>query len=278
MPADSRIPKGGEMFKKVILVTLLVLVFVCAIQFTRQSILNNPQKIYDSILPEYKYLADLSPKDKVYAPQRNLTYALTYMNLVPLGKVGMSAEKAGRRVSLKAAVETTEVVKKLYKVDLQVESLIDKDTFYPLKYTEIINLPDRKKIKEIVYDQDNNTMERKGKKYKIPPSTLCPISAFYYLQTEDFKLGRKHKLTIVSKEDVYFLKMETVEETGNILKLKGSVRRRNLSSTHGTDFTLWISEDLRIPLLFKVTTEAGSITARALVKNKKGVRVIFLDR
>ena len=255
------------MFKKVILVSFLVIVLICLVQFTKESILNNPQKIYDNIFPKYKYLTDLSSKDKVYASQRNLTYTLTYMNLIPLGKVGMFAEKEGKRILLKAAVELIDVAKKLYKVEVRVQSLIDKNTFYPLKYTEIINLPEKKKMKEIVYNQSTHIMEREGKKYKIPPLTLCPISAFYYLQTQDFKLGQKYEMNIVSKEDVYLLKMEAIEKKGNIFKLKGSVRRRNLSSTHGTDFTLWISEDLRVPLLFKVTTEAGSLTARAVTGN-----------
>ena len=252
------------MFKKVMLIVLVLVVLVCLVQFTKESILNNPRKIYENIFPNYKYLADLSAKDKVYVSQRNLTYALTYMNLLPLGKVRMSAEEDGGRILLKAVADVAGYVKKFYKVEVQAQSLIDKNTFYPLKYTEIINLPDRKKVKEMVYDQNRHIMERKGKRYKIPPLTLCPVSAFYYLQTQDFKLGKKYEMNIVSKEDIYLLKMEAVEKEGNIFKLKGSVRRRNLSSSHGTDFALWISEDLRIPLLFKVTTEAGSLTGRAL--------------
>jgi len=252
------------MFKKVMLIVLTLIVVVCLVQFTKESILNNPQKIYNNIFPKYEYLVDISARDKVYTPQRNLTYALTYMNLVPLGKVEMSAEEMDGSILLKAVVKVAGYVKKIYKVEVQAQSLIDKNTLYPLKYTEIINLPDKKKVKEMVYDQNRHIMERKGKKYKIPPSTLCPISAFYYLQTQDFKLGRKYEMNIVSKEDVYLLKMEAIEKKDNIFKLKGQVRRRNLSSSHGTSFTLWVSEDLRIPLLFKVTTEAGSLTARAL--------------
>ena len=215
------------MFKKVMLVILMLIVVVCLIQFAKESILNNPQKIYDRIFPNYKYLVDLSSRDKVYTPRRNLTYALTYMNLVPLGKAEMSIEEADSYILLKAVAKLTDVVKTIYEVEAQVQSLIDKDTFYPLKYTEIINLPDKKKVKEMVYDQSGHIMEREGKKYKIPPSTLCPISAFYYLQTQDFELGRKHELNIVSKEDIYLMKMEAVEKKGNIFKLKGSLRRRN---------------------------------------------------
>jgi len=254
------------MVKKVILSVLVVIILICLIQFVKEVTLNNPQKIYDNIFPEYKYLVDLPVKGKVYNSQRDVVFALTYMNLIPLGKVEMSAEEIDDHILLKAVVKVAGYVKKFYKVEVQVQSLIDKNTLYPLKYTEIINLPEKKRRKEIIYNQDTHIMERKGKKYKIPPLTLGPISAFYYLQTQDFELGRDHEMIIVSKEDVYLLKMEAVEKTGNIFKMKGQVRRRNLSSSHGTSFTLWISEDLRIPLLFKVTTEAGSLTARAIVK------------
>jgi len=250
------------MVKKVMLSVLAVVVLICLIQVVKETILNNPQKVYDSILPGYKYLVDLPIEEKVYNSQRDVVYDMTYMNLLPLGKVKMSAEEDGNRILLKAAVDIAGYVKRFYKVEIEIQSLIDKRKFYPLKYSEIINLPDRNKVKEMVYDQDEHIMVRKGKKYKIPPLTFCPISAFYHLQTQDFKLGEKHEINIISKEDVYLLKMEAVEKKGNIFKLKGSVRRRNLSSSHGTDFTLWISEDLRIPLLFKVSTEAGSLTGR----------------
>jgi len=250
------------MVKKVILSLLAVVVLVCLIQVIKETSLNNPQKIYDSILPGYKYLVDLSTEGKVYNSQRDAVYAMTYMNLLPLGKVKMSAEEDGENILLKAAVDIAGYVKRFYKVEIEIQSLIDKSKLYPLKYSEIINLPNRNKVKEMVYDQKEHIMVRKGKKYKIPPLTFCPISAFFYLQTPDFKLGEKYEINIISKEDIYLLKMEAVEKEGNIFKLKGSVRRRNLSSSHGTDFTLWISEDLRIPLLFKVSTEAGSLTGR----------------
>lgn len=252
------------MFKKVMLSVLAVIIFVCLIQFVKETILNNPQKIYNNIFPKYKYLVNLSARDKVYNSQRDVTYALTYMNLIPLGKVEMFVEEMDGRILLKAVTKVAGYVKKIHKVEVQAQSLIDKNTLCPLKYTEIIKLPDKKKVKEMVYDQNRHIMERKGKKYKIPPLTFCPVSAFYYLQIQDFKLGKKYEMNIVSKEDIYLLKMEVVEKEGNIFKLKGSVRRRNLTSSHGTDFTLWISEDLRVPLLFKVTTEAGSLTARAV--------------
>jgi len=252
------------MFKKVMLIVLALIVVVCLVQFTKESILNNPQKIYSNIFSKYKYLVDLSAKEKVYNFQRDVEYALTYMNLIPLGRVEMSAEEMDGRILLKAVAKVAGYVKKIYKVEVQAQSVIDKNKLYPLKYTEIINLPDKEKVKEMAYDQNRHIMEREGKRYKIPALTFCPISAFYYLQTLDLKLGQKYEMNIVSKEDIYLLKMEAVEKTGNIFKMKGQVRRRNLSSSHGTSFTLWVSEDLRIPLLFKVTTEAGSLTARAV--------------
>jgi len=60
--------------------------------------------------------------------------------------------------------------------------------------------------------------------------------------------------------------MKVISKKDNIFKLKGSVRRRNLSSSHGADFTIWIAKDTRVPLLFKVWTQVGSLTGRLIAE------------
>ncbi|RLE47177.1 MAG: hypothetical protein DRJ31_09280, partial [Candidatus Methanomethylicota archaeon] len=122
----------------------------------------------------------------------------------------------------------------------------------------------KEKKKEIVFHPEKNIAERDGKKYKIPPMTFCPLSAFYYLQLQDLALYRAHKIKLLSKEEIYILEARVTEEKGDVVLLEGEVRREDLSSNHGVAFEIYMSKEFRAPLLLKIKTAAGVIIARAI--------------
>lgn len=252
------------MFKKIALYTFIGVAFIVTICVVKESVLNNPTRIYNKTKSKYEGLAGLSAKEIVYSPKRGTTYALRYMTIVPMGKAKMFAKEEGRKVLLNAIAEPISFIKNIYPVQAKIESLIDKEEFYPLRYREITVTPEKERKKEMVFYQSKNIMERDGNKYQIPSMTFCPVSAFYFLQVQNLEVGRDYEIPLISKEDIYLLKMSVISKKDNIVKLKGSVRRRNLSSSHGADFTVWIAEDIRTPLLFKVWTQVGSLTGRLI--------------
>jgi len=227
-------------------------------------VLNSPTRIYKKTKAKYEELTGLSIKEVVYSPERNTTYALRYMTIVPMGTAKMFVQEKGRKILLNAIAEPISFINNIYPVKAKIESLIDGKEFYPLRYRETTITPEKEKNKEMVFYQSKNIMEREGNKYKIPSMTFCPVSAFYFLQVQELAVGQDYEIPLISKEDIYLFKMKVISKKDNIFKLKGSVRRRNLSSSHGADFTIWIAEDTRTPLLFKVWTQVGSLTGRLI--------------
>lgn len=253
-----------KFIKRTIAGILIVLVFVCIIQYTKETVLGNPKRILDNISPRLKHLTNLSIAEKVYNADRPITYSLSYMNIFPIGKAYFSAQKRKNHILLKATAKVSNFINSIYPVEAGVWSRIDKEKFYPYQYVEVTKIPEKEKKKEIIFYPNKNMAERDGKKYKIPPMTFCPLSAFYYLQMQDFSLGKTYKIKLLSKEEIYVLEVKVVEEEGDIVALRGQVRREDLSSTHGASFEFFVSKEFRVPLLIKIKTHSGTIVARAI--------------
>lgn len=260
----AKVTKIKKFTKRIIAGILIVLVFACGIQYIKETVLGNPKRILDNISPRFKHLTNLSIAEKVYNADRSITYSLSYMNIFPIGKAYFSAQDKKNHILLKATAKVSDFIRSMYEVEAGAESTIDKEKFYPLKYVEITKTPEKEKKKEIIFYPDKNMAEREGKKYKIPPMTFCPLSAFYYLQLQDFSLGKTHKIKLLSKEEIYVLEVKVIEEEGDIVVLSGQVRREDLSSTHGANFEFFVSKTLRFPLLIKIKTHSGTIIARAI--------------
>ena len=254
------------MFKKIALYTFVVIAFIIIICIIKESVLNNPTRIYNKTKSKYESLTGLSVKKAVYSPKRTTTYALRYMTIIPMGKAKMFTQEQEGKILLSAVAQPPSFVKNIYDAKAEIESLIDGEEFYPLRYREVTITPEKERKKEMLFYQSKNIMERDGNKYQIPAMTFCPVSAFYFLQVQNLEVGQDYEIPLISKEDIYLFKMKVISKKDNIFKLKGSVRRRNLSSSHGADFTVWITDDMRIPLLFKVWTQAGSLTGRLILE------------
>lgn len=258
---------SGKLFKVVmkrILKSLLVLfMFIGIAQYVKESYFNDPKRIFENTRSKYQDLSYLSLKNKIYGPDISITYQLTYMNFIPLGQVHMSVEDREDLIMLKAIAFPAGYLKNMYGVEAEIYSTIDKDRFFPLKYVESVKILERKREKEIIFYPEKNLAEREGKKYKIPPMTFCPLSAFYYLRLQDLGLGKAYKIKLLSKEEIYVLNAKVVEDKDGVVKLVGQARRKDLSSQHGASFELFVSKESRIPLLMKVRTSTGIIAARA---------------
>ena len=254
-----------KLIKRIFVSILIILIFVCIAQYIKEVVFSDPERILENISPSLKYLAYLPVKERVYDPDRTITYSLSYMNIIPIGRADFSAQEKGNYILLKAEAKVSDFINNLYEVDAKAFSLIDKNKFYPYKYIEKTTFDIKKKEKEIIFYPDKNIAERDGKKYKIPPMTFCPLSAFYYLQLQDLTLYRSYKIKLLSKEEIYVLEARVTEESDDIVLLEGEVRRQDLSSNHGASFEIYMSKKYRVPLLMKIKTAAGIIIARAII-------------
>ncbi len=253
------------MFKRIISVIILGLISLGIGQFVKETALSDPQRIYNKVMPKLQYLSGQEAKDLVYSGQRKMQFLMNYANVFPVAQAQIHLEEVSlNQLKLCAKAQTIGLAKAVYKAFAESNSLIDRTDFFPLNYTEKISYGEKEESKEITYDQKEHIAIRESKRYKIPPLTFCPLSAFYYLQLQDLKPGSIHRIKLFSKEEIYILEAKVEEAEDDIVKLSGQVKRENLSSSHGVEFEFWMAQSLKTPLLFKVKTQAGLIIVRAI--------------
>jgi len=248
------------MIKKIFGFILLACIILVMILSVKEAVLNNPEGILKRL-----------PKQEgnIFTKGKELVFLVKYMGIIPVGKakiiVGGLTNYNGRDVyRLVVEAETQGFVSIFYKARARIESYMDKNKLHSLRYTENIILPDKgTETKEIIYDQDNLIMIRKDFKRKILPNTQDPLSAIFYLRTQDFNIGESFIINTITKEEIYELKANVFKKEGDIWMLKITVARKNKSSYHGGNFSVWITDDaMRLPLLIKGWTQVGLITMR----------------
>lgn len=194
------------------------------------------------------------------------------MGIIPIGKVNIKVESLttynGREVyRLVVQTETTGFISNFYKARAVIESYMDKNKLYSLRYIENLILPEKDiETKEIIYDQENLIMRRGNFKRKILPNTQDPLSAIFYLRFQDFNIGKSIVMNTITKKENYEFRTSVIGKRDDIWLLKSKVQRQDRSSYyHGVEFYLFISDDLRrLPLLIKSFTKIGLVTARLI--------------
>ncbi len=161
---------------------------------------------------------------------------------------------------------------RFFNARAQVDSYVDADKLYTLKFKQSFILPNKtKQEKEILYDQDRNFMELKGIKRQILPDTQDPLSAIFYIQHQDLKLGKVIDININTNQKNYqfyakvIARQEYTLETKKIgvWVLEGVVRRRDKNPYHKTTLKLWVLDNpTKIPILIKTMSNIGQVTAR----------------
>lgn len=251
------------MIKRIFGFILLACVILVVILSVKETVIDNPEGILEKL-----------PKEEwsVFTEEKELIFLVKYMGIIPIGKAKIKVDSStsynGRDVyKLLAEAETSGFAAIFYKAKARIESYMDKNKFYSLRYKEELILPDDKgpKIKEIIYDQENHIMTRANMKRKILPDTQDPLSAIFYLRIQDFNIEESIVMNTITKEENYEFKTDVTKKQDNLWMLKSKVQRQDRSSYHGVKFYLWLSSDLRrLPLLVKLWTQAGPITMRLI--------------
>ncbi|MDP2943867.1 MAG: DUF3108 domain-containing protein [Candidatus Omnitrophota bacterium] len=249
------------MIKKIFFFTLIVCVMLILILSIKEKILDNPKNILKR-LPSKEW--------SVFTGSKELVFLVKYFGIIPIGKakirVDGSTRYEGRDVyKLVAEAETSNFASIFYQAKARIESYMDKNKFYSLRYKEELFLPDKEvETKEIIYDQENLIMTRGNFKRKILPNTQDPLSAIFYLRIQDFNICKSIVMNTITKKENYEFRASVIGKQDDIWLLKSKVQRQDRSSYyHGVEFYLFISDDSRrLPLLIKSFTKIGLVTAR----------------
>jgi hypothetical protein len=247
------------MLRNIKLGLLIGFVILVALAVIKDKIFDTPEKSKHQI---EVFLGKSAKKDlvfNIFGSNKELVYKMYYWSLIPLGefKFVTKVDDLGNQFSLQATTDKS-FAEKIIKANARVTSYFSKNIQLPYKYEERTEVKGKVKTKEIIFDQANLITTREDKKFKIPTDTYDPVSAFVQALIMPLTKGSEQKIKMVSGEELYILKATVIKEDSGIAEVILDIKRENLTSSHGANFHVWITQDsARIPLVFKSWTPAG---------------------
>lgn len=268
---DKKFNGGVTMFKKIFLSIFLFIIILITTIISFNFYHNKPVSIFkklESKINQTKNIKFTSYSNWLWHPGRVFIFDIIYMNIFSPGtaKMQIMEETDIRTIPaymLETSLELSALFKKIYDVKMILTSAVKRDTKLSLWYRELSITPEKIRTKEIIFEPEKLIATREKIKFKIPDNTYDPLSVFFNLLDNEFVIGKSIILNLLSKEEIYEFKATPTEVKNNIYKLEGEVFRKDRSSTHGAKFILWMLDgNIRVPLLVKVITAAGSVYLR----------------
>lgn len=202
-------------------------------------------------------------------------FKVSYAGFIPLGEAvltnnGRVKIDGKELVHLNAQIRPNRLIEMLYKVRVEVDSFIDKDSFLPSKFAQSLTIPGKEaENKSVFYDQQSHVMEAGKEKRVILADTHDILSALFYLINQDFTVGKKFDININTNQKNYRLLGSVLEKRQvnaggkvcEIYQVKGSVKRRDKSLRNSSQFDVWIlNKPFKTAVFAKVFTKAGPLT------------------
>lgn len=206
----------------------------------------------------------------------SLAYSAKFLYIFPLGNVVLRAGDAtgynGRDIFLiTCEAKTAKWISFLFKAEAVLNSYVSVKNLYPYRFEQVLKVAGRTDdIRRATYDRANNIMEAEGKgKKKVPADVRDPISAIYYLRTQELKEGAEIKQMVNSNQSTYVFDAKVIgkKKVGrvNCWVLDAKIRRENKSMYHSMDVEIYISDDERQePVLIQAKTNVGPVTLRLI--------------
>jgi hypothetical protein len=187
----------------------------------------------------------------------------------------------------------------IYKVDDEVNSFVDFKGFYPLRFEKklregsyhadlFVDYFHKDSLAKVLFIRHKKGKEPKSFKVKIPPFAKDILSSFYYIRTQDLKVGESIYLTNHEKDKVFDLevkvhKKETVKvDAGKFrcLVVEPMLKDSEAIFKQKGRLTIWLTDDNRkIPVLMKSKIIVGSITTELVeIDGISGVIQARLDK
>lgn len=162
-----------------------------------------------------------------------------------------------------------------YKVRDRIESYIDVEKLYTVRYEKILREGKYKKDTTIIYDHKHKVAYENGYKFKITEGIQDVLSSLYYLRTKNLEVGKNFEFDVGTGKKIWPLVVEVVRKEKikvplgkfNTIVVIPRLREEGIFKAKG-DLEIWLTDDERkIPVKMKSKIEFGTISA-VLVKIK----------
>ncbi|MDE0839940.1 MAG: DUF3108 domain-containing protein [Kiritimatiellae bacterium] len=223
-------------------------------------------------------VVQLVPNDTEYTTLTNVTgngeydfgfqvgeelYYKIYWGWIPVGKsriITRWVEKDGKRfISIRFRTRSNSVIRKIYKVDDRFESIIDPETFLPVKFSKKLHEGKQRYHQATTFDHVNKVAiwksfkKNEEKVLDIESDTRDILTSLYYMRSMKIEEGDHNAFTVMEGEKLYELevqahKVERVRTKGfgkvKALKLVPKAKFNGLFVQKGK-MTTWGSTDER---------------------------------
>jgi hypothetical protein len=243
------------------------------------------------------YVLDRVIPNQAFKVGEKLTFVVRY-GIIKAGEATMEVEgivpiadrEAYKIVSKAKSARTFDL---FFKVRDQVESWLDTQGIFSWKFNKSLREGGFKFDLKVEYDQLYGKANVKSIRYEdseplkirdqnekiveIPPYVLDILASFYYVRTQDLRLGRPLYLTNHDNEKIYDLKV--IVQKREVIKVKaGKFRcimvqpqlRGDAIFKQKGELWVWVSDDqYKIPIQMKSAVFIGNITTE--LKKIEGV-------
>ena len=156
-----------------------------------------------------------------------------------------------------------------YNVDDRVESIIDAIGLFSWRFEKNLKEGKYRAIRKFSFDQRNHKAEYNNDTTTVPPYVQDALSVFYYMRTQDLKVGESVFVDHYNDGKLYpmeikVLKKETITVpagTFECLVIEPLLQSVGVFKHEGK-LKVWLTNDrLRLPVLMKSKVLVGSIVA-----------------
>ncbi|MFH0879801.1 MAG: DUF3108 domain-containing protein [Lentisphaerota bacterium] len=150
----------------------------------------------------------------------SMTYTI-YWGFIPVGLGVVTnewVEEDGRKLlAIRIRTRTNKVVEKIYPVDDMIESIIDPETFLPLRFTKKLSEGRYRCHQRTTFDHKNLTArwealdegDDREETFPIETNTCDIISLMYTIRKDKIRAGESKKYRVMADEKMYDLDTRT---------------------------------------------------------------------
>ncbi|MDP8218106.1 MAG: DUF3108 domain-containing protein [Candidatus Theseobacter exili] len=222
-----------------------------------------------------------------FAVGEKLTYTIRW-GVIPVGYGILHVQKLeilnGREVyKIVASARSNEFLSKFYKVDDKVETWIDKEGLFPVKFHKKLQEGGYRCDEEMIFDQVKHRAAYRSasteKHMDIPSRVQDALSSLYFFRTLDFIKQKTFFMDVNADEKNWKLEIDVIRKKDIDIRglggytaclIEPKAKYQGIFVKKGRIF-VWISADkLKLPLLMKSKVPFGSVTA-ALTKIEREI-------
>ncbi|MDI6752390.1 MAG: DUF3108 domain-containing protein [bacterium] len=176
-------------------------------------------------------------------------------------------EEENDKIRLISETKTNSFFSKFYKVDDYIEVITNKKDILPEYLLQRINEGKYHGLFEVKFNQRKKTAlitsNGEEKETEVPEKTYDIISLIYYLRNISLYPGYSEVFCLITKGELKRITIVVKEKSVTIKKKiydVYEVEEERLDHSEG-GIKIWFEKESKVPLMIKVPTSAGTITA-----------------